>query len=45
MTRPSWDEYFMSMAELASTRSTCDRLQAGAVLVQYMRVLATVYNG
>jgi dCMP deaminase len=45
MTRPSWDEYFMSMAELASTRSTCDRLQAGAVLVKDKRVLATGYNG
>ena len=31
-TRPDWDEYFMSIAELVSTRSTCLR-KSGAVLV------------
>ena len=45
MDRISWDEYFMSMAELASKRSTCIRRQVGAVLVRDNQVLATGYNG
>jgi dCMP deaminase len=43
--RPSWDEYFMRMAELASTRSTCLRRQVGAVIVKDKKILATGYNG
>jgi dCMP deaminase len=45
MNRPSWDEYFMQMAELASTRSTCLRRKVGAVLVKDKRVISTGYNG
>ncbi|HVB08756.1 MAG TPA: cytidine/deoxycytidylate deaminase family protein [Bacillota bacterium] len=45
MRRPSWDEYFIAMAELAATRSTCPRRQVGAVLVKGGRVIATGYNG
>lgn len=44
-TRPSWDEYFMNMAELAATRSTCLRRQVGAVIVKDKKILATGYNG
>jgi len=43
--RPGWDEYFMSIAELVSTRSTCLRRAVGAVLVKDKRILATGYNG
>jgi dCMP deaminase len=47
--RPSWDEYFMSMALLISLRSACDRLQVGCVFVtggdQCNRVVAAGYNG
>ncbi len=43
--RPTYDEYFMSMAYLAATRSTCLRRQVGAVLVKNKHVLATGYNG
>lgn len=45
MTRPSWDEYFMSIAEQVSGRSTCLRRHTGAVLVKGKRILATGYNG
>ena len=45
MSRPSWDEYFMEIARLVSTRSTCLRRQVGAVLVKDKRILATGYNG
>lgn len=43
--RPSWDEYFLSIAQEAAKRSTCLRRQVGAVLVQDKRILATGYNG
>ncbi len=43
--RPSWDEYFMEMAELARQRSTCLRRHVGAVIVKDNRVIATGYNG
>ena len=43
--RPSWDEYFMEMAELVAMRSTCLRRNVGAVVVQDRRIVATGYNG
>lgn len=45
MTRPSWDEYFMQIAHLVKTRSTCLRRQVGAVIVKDKNILATGYNG
>ncbi len=45
MVRPSWPEYFMSIAEMVAKRSTCIRRQVGAVLVKEKRILATGYNG
>ena len=44
-SRPSWDEYFMEMAELARKRSTCIRRGVVAVIVKDNRVMATGYNG
>lgn len=43
--RPSWDEYFLEMAQLVAKRSTCLRRMVGAVLVREKRILATGYNG
>jgi len=43
--RPSWDEYFMGIARLVASRSTCLRRQVGAVIVKEGNVLATGYNG
>ena len=43
-TRPSWDEYFMNLAHLAATRSTCVRRHVGAVIVKDRMVLSTADN-
>jgi dCMP deaminase len=43
--RKSWDDYFMSIAELVATRSTCLRRHVGAVIVKDKRILTTGYNG
>jgi len=45
MPRPSWDEYFMSIADQVAGRATCVRRSIGAVLVKDKRILATGYNG
>ena len=43
--RPSWDEYFMTLANQVATRTTCLRRAVGCVLVRDKRILATGYNG
>jgi len=40
-----WDEYFMSIAFLAASRSSCDRLQVGCVLVKNTHIISMGYNG
>jgi len=43
--RPGWDHYFMQIAAVVATRSTCLRRQVGALLVYNKRILSTGYNG
>ena len=43
--RPTWDEYFLSIAKVVSGRSTCLRRQVGALIVKDKRILTTGYNG
>ena len=47
--RPSWDAYFMATALLMATRSSCERLHVGCVVVsggeQKNRIIAAGYNG
>ena len=43
--RPSWEDYFMQIADVVATRSTCLRRHVGAVLVKNRQILATGYNG
>lgn len=43
--RKSWDSYYLEMAELISSRATCDRMHCGAVVVNDGRIISTGYNG
>jgi dCMP deaminase len=43
--RPTWDEYFLQMAELVGSRGTCDRGHAGTAIVSDRRLLSTGYAG
>jgi dCMP deaminase len=44
-SRPSWDEYFMKIAEDASTRSNCLRRKVGGLIVKQRNIISTGYNG
>ncbi len=43
--RPSWDEYFLDIAQLIAKRSTCIRRNYGAVIVKDNIIVSTGYNG
>lgn len=43
--RPTWDSYFMHLADLAARRSNCMKRRVGCVLVRAGRVISTGYNG
>jgi len=43
--RLNWDEYFMSIALLASQRSPCQRLHVGSVIIKNNRIISMGYNG
>lgn len=43
--RPTKDEYFMEIAQVVAKRSTCLRINVGAVIVKDGRILSTGYNG
>jgi dCMP deaminase len=43
--RPSWDDYFLELADAASRRATCDRGKSGCVIVRDKQILATGYVG
>ena len=44
-SRPSWDEYFVSITRQVATRATCLRRKVGAIIVKEKRILTTGYNG
>ncbi len=43
--RADWHTYFMRIARVVATRSTCDRKHVGAVIVRDKTILSTGYNG
>jgi len=46
VSRPSHDEYFLSLLEHVAARSTCARRKVGAIIVDAdHRILSTGYNG
>ena len=43
--RPSWDEYFMSIAHVVKSRGNCRRRKVAAIIVKDKRIISTGYNG
>lgn len=43
--RPDWDQYFMRIAHVISSRATCNRRQVGAVITHKNRIISCGYNG
>ncbi len=43
--RPSWDQYFMSIAKMVASRSNCIKRKVAAVIVKDKRIVSTGYNG
>lgn len=41
----SWHEYFLSICEVVSDRSSCSRRKLGAVIVMDRDIISTGYNG
>ena len=41
--RPSWDEYFMSIARVVASRSNCVKRRVGSIIVSDRRIIATGY--
>ncbi|QQG44324.1 MAG: cytidine/deoxycytidylate deaminase family protein [Candidatus Roizmanbacteria bacterium] len=45
MKRPSWDDYFIDLAQVVKSRSNCLRMSVGVVIAKDKRIIATGYNG
>ena len=43
--RPEWNEYFIEIAKVVSSRSTCLRRRYGAVIVKDRVMISSGYNG
>ena len=43
--RPSWDEYFMGIAQAVAKRATCDRGRSGCAIARDKQILVTGYVG
>lgn len=43
--RPTWDEYFLEIANTVSKRATCDRGRSGCVIARDKQILVTGYVG
>ncbi len=44
-TRPSWDDYFMEVANAISKRATCDRGKSGCVIAKDSQLIVSGYVG
>ncbi|ADX06297.1 deoxycytidylate deaminase domain-containing protein [Organic Lake phycodnavirus 2] len=45
MERPSWQAYFTTLVQHVSTRSPCNRLKVGCLIVRDNRIISQGYNG
>jgi dCMP deaminase len=45
MSRPSWKEYYKTIVNVTSTRSPCNRLKVGCLLIKDNRIISQGYNG
>ena len=45
ITRPTWKEHFLDIAQTVAKRADCSRRKVGAVLVKNNRIVSTGYNG
>jgi len=43
--RPSWDEYFSQIVSVTASRSPCERLKVGCLIVRDNRIISQGYNG
>jgi dCMP deaminase len=43
--RPSWDAYFLSIAQVVASRSNCVKRHVGSVIARDRRIVSTGYNG
>lgn len=43
--RPSWDEYFIQLADTVAQRATCDRGRSGCVITKDRQILVSGYVG
>ena len=43
--RPSWDDYFMGIANVVAGRSNCMKRKVAAIIIRDKRIIATGYNG
>lgn len=43
--RPSWESYFLQLAQVVKTRTNCFRLSVGVVIVRDKQIISTGYNG
>ncbi len=43
--RPSWDDYFLEIADTVAKRATCDRGRSGCVIARGKQILVTGYVG
>jgi dCMP deaminase len=43
--RPSWDDYFLEVAQAIAKRATCDRGRSGCVIARNKQLLVTGYVG
>jgi dCMP deaminase len=45
MTRLTWDQYFLAIAEVVASRANCAKRRVAAVVVKDHRIVSTGYNG